>query len=149
MVVISSLSLHSGDTFKLSEILSQKVIAKDGSELGILSEMYIDPSDMKVAMIKVDKGIFREPYYVGSEFIDEMSPFGIILSITPAQEFKGKPVYDKKGKKIGNVSDVKTSSPTNELLMIIVRNRLTGEMYRFNEDEIERIGEGVLLHVPV
>lgn len=113
------------ETVDIKDALGEKVIAKNGKEIGSVKTVYVHPKNMTVEGIEVKKklNLFLKEYeYIGKSYIERISDRGVMLKIVPVTEYIGMPVIDAKGKKIGHVKAVKRSKRTNNLTSIVVRS---------------------------
>lgn len=113
------------ETVNVKEVLGEKVIAKNGKEIGTVKSVYIHPKNMTIEGIKVKKdlNVFLNEYeYIGKNYIERISSEGAMLRIVPITEYIGVPVIDAEGRKIGNVKELRRSNKTNNLTSIVVRS---------------------------
>lgn len=129
-------------------LIGNKVIAKNGEKIGIIKEIYVDNTNFCIKAIRIDKGPFSYPHIIGSEFIEKLGSNGVILNITPIEEYIGKEVIDDRGENIGKVEDIKKVESTNRLLQLRVSAGLGKNDYIIKPIDIKEIGEKILLKKP-
>lgn len=145
MGISRSIDLERPQGVKTQEIIGKKVLASDGSQIGVVDRVLMDPQMLDVRYIGVKKGLFSVDYYISRGYIDRLTEEGAILNIVPVEEFKGKKVFDKNGFEIGLVKDVNRISPGNEMMSIIVDQGIGQDDLLVDESEIGQLGESVIL----
>jgi sporulation protein YlmC with PRC-barrel domain len=130
-------------------IIGNKVIALNGDHIGKIDDLYINPKDLNVEAVKVNKGILKCDLYVGKNYINRLDGDAALLNITPLEEIVGKDVYDSNGKKIGTVWKVKSIGATNKLVSIVVSQEDCKIDLDISEDKVKSVGESILLKAPL
>ncbi len=146
---IRSTSLPISATIPDTAVLGRKVLAKNGEKIGDVAGLYIDPKNLTIEGIRVDKGVFKFDHYIGNNFIETISDEGVILNITPLDEFVGKKVVDSAGKELGKVKQIKRIGPTNEPLSFVIGRGIGRDDLVIREDKVKEMGESVMLNVKI
>jgi sporulation protein YlmC with PRC-barrel domain len=118
-------------------IIGSKVFAKNGKELGVVKELYINPKDLNVKAVNIYKSPFKFDHFISKEYIDTLGPDGVILNIIPLEDLIGKKVLDSNGRKIGKVKDFDKLEQTNKMISLNVTEGLTGDNYIIKSTEIK------------
>ncbi len=136
-------------TADTKEIIGQKVIAKDGGEIGKIYSVRLDPGKKEIEGIIANKGLFASDYYIGKDYIDRLNEEGAVLNIKPVEEFVDKEIFDSAGSKVGKVKEVKRVNSTNDLFAVIVNVGVGKDDLIIHENMVEEIGDNVLLNKPI
>ena len=128
MVEIKHKSTPIEKTIGLTNTIGGKIVAKNGSVVGHISQIYIHPKSLTIEAIGIEKGWSMDDT-IGKNYIKSISEEGAMLSITPVAEYIGLSVLDSTGKNIGKVKQIKRSKKTNNILSIVVnRGMLTKDL---------------------
>jgi sporulation protein YlmC with PRC-barrel domain len=146
---IRSTSLPISATIPDTAILGRKVLAKNGEKIGDVAGLYIDPKKLTIEGIRVDKGVFKFDHYIGNNYIETVSDKGVILNITPLDEFVGKKAIDSAGKELGKIKQIKRIGPTNEPLSFVISRGIGKDDLVIKEDQVKEMGEAVMLNVKI
>jgi sporulation protein YlmC with PRC-barrel domain len=130
-------------------IIGNKVFTKNGGEIGVVKELYINRNTLSIEGITVYKSPFKYDHYIGKEYIENFGTDGIILNIVPLEEMMGKKVIDSSGYEVGKVKGYQKVETTNDLILLNVTPGFTRRDYIVQSHEIKRIGESVLLNKTV
>ncbi len=150
MAEIKKTALPLEQTSNSKSVVGQKVLTKDGQEIGKISAVRLHPRTLQVEGVIVDKGLFKDNYYIGRDYIETLNEEGAMLNIVPSEEFAGKDVYDIDGEKVAKVREVKRIGPTNELLSLVCDKLIgSGEELVVNDEDIKEIGENIVLNAKV
>ncbi|MFA5763897.1 MAG: PRC-barrel domain-containing protein [archaeon] len=133
------------DTLMVSQAVGHKVIGKNGSELGKVKELAIDPRKMTVEGVYVSPCFTCADEYIGKEYIETISVNGIVLKIDPLTEVIGKKVFDSTGKQIGKVSALTREKKTNTINQIEVNPGLGKKNILVSMEDVKSLGEAVVL----
>lgn len=142
---MSALPIESATSAQI--ILGKRVLAKNGEQVGVVEEIFVDPNNLSIESIRVKKGLFSADYYVGSDYIDRLGSNGAILNIVPLKEFIGCTVFDVNGKPIGTVKDIKRISESNDIFSLIVSPGIGRENIVIEEACIREMGKNIMLNV--
>src|SRR3989338_7378836 len=108
-------------TLTSEDLLGKDVIDFNGTFIGVVEKVLIDPNEMDFVGISVDKGFLRKGLTIGRTYIDKIREHALFLKIRVSYEVKGKIVFDKDGVSIGKVSTIELFENKNEIINIIVR----------------------------
>ncbi len=136
------------ETVGASSVIGKGVVDARGEELGTVKELHLDPENLTVEGIRLDKGLFQGKDYVGKEYIANMAGEKLLLSVTPLSEYLGMEVLDKKGERVGVVRDINRARKTNNLYSITVERKQRPDLIVM-EDFIENVGERIMLNRPI
>src|SRR3989344_9019358 len=132
------------------DILGKEVFDIDGTLIGVVETVLIDPESLKLIGISVDKGFLKKGLSIGKNYIDRITKEAIFLRIQVAYEIKGKSVFDKDGKLLGKVSSIDLHGHKNHLKSIHVKSHLFHYILNkeivIPEKYIDTIGENVILN---
>lgn len=148
MVEIKHKSTPIEKTEALKKAFGKKVIAKNGSLVGYVGEVYIHPKRLTLEAIRIDKSLTFENH-IGKNYIKSITEEGVILKITPITEYIGNIVLDKTGKKVGKVKGVRRSKKTNKILSIIIGRGITKDDLMVTTKFIDQIDKKVLLNTKI
>jgi sporulation protein YlmC with PRC-barrel domain len=146
---IRSTSLPISETIPETAVLGRKVLGKNGEKIGDVAGLYIDPKKLNIEGIRVDKGVFKFDHYIGNNYIETISDKGVILNITPLDEFVGKRVIDSAGKELGKVKQIKRIGPTNEPISFVISRGIGKDDLVLKEDQVKEMGEAIMLNVEI
>lgn len=128
-------------------LLGSNVYAKNGENIGFLDAIFVDPEELCIKAIQVNKGLLKYEHYIGSNYIEKLGPDGIILNILPLEDFIGKRVYDSKGKDVGKVVNTKKVKGTNKLISLYVSPGVGKDIVIILAEDIKEVGESILLDI--
>ena len=132
------------DTLQTKQLIGKEIRSRDGSVVGKVYSLMIDPHDLSVQGITAYKGMFASDYYIGKEYIESITKDGIMLNIVPKQYFKDKAIIDAGGRHVGTVRHIETIDASNDLFRMMISDRQDKDM-TINEHLIDEIGEEILL----
>ena len=75
-----------------ASVLDKKDLGKNEEIIGEVANLHLDPEDLTIEGIRVDNGIFKFDHHIGKNYIEKFSDNGVILNITPLNEFEGEKV---------------------------------------------------------
>ena len=142
-------SLPIDQTINDSALIGKQVIGKDGERIGEVCGIYLDPKNLTLEAIRVNSGLFSYDHYIGRNFIDQLTPEGVMLTFTPSTEFVGKEVYTANGKKLGIVKEVRRIGPANEFVNFVISKGNGDQDVVIGETDIREIGDRVELDLTV
>ena len=145
MIEIRDISLPIDKSIPVEQIMGKKVLSKEGKDIGIIDNIFVNPDDLNVEALSVKKGMFSEDYCIGSDYLDKITEDGALLKINPSKEIEGKKVFDKDGKEIGKVKEIKRVGTTNLIQSVVVKRGLGDEDVEIFEKDIDTIGENLIL----
>jgi sporulation protein YlmC with PRC-barrel domain len=130
-------------------LLGSNVYAKNGENIGFLDAIFVDPEELCIKAIQVNKGLLKYDHYIGSNYIEKLGPDGIILNILPLEDFIGKKVYDSKGKDVGKVVNTKKVKGTNKLISLYISPGVGKDIVIILAEDIKEVGESILLDIEI
>ena len=137
-------------TLTSEDLLGKDVIDFNGTFIGVVEKVLIDPNEMDFVGISVDKGFLRKGLTIGRTYIDKIREHALFLKIRVSYEVKGKIVFDKDGVSIGKVSTIELFENKNEIINIIVRPKFSfilGKELKIPSSYLREIGNNVMLKV--
>ncbi len=135
-------------TLTSEDLLGKEVIDFDGTFIGVIEKVLIDPNEMEFVGISIDKGFLKKGLTVGRSYIDKITENAVFLRIRVSYEVKGKIVFDKEGEVVGKVAGIELYENKNQIVSLIVRsNFLFGKPISIPAKYITEIGENVMLNV--
>jgi sporulation protein YlmC with PRC-barrel domain len=146
---IRSTSLPISETIPDTAVLGRKVLGKNGEKIGDVAGLYIDSKKLTIEGIRVDKGVFKFDHYIGNNYIETISDEGVILNITPLDEFVGKKVIDSAGKELGKVKQIKRIGPTDEPMSFVISSGIGKDDLVIKENQVKEMGEAIMLNVEI
>lgn len=129
------------------DILGKDVIDASGNFIGVAERVFIDPTILDFVGISIDKGFLKKDLAIGRDCIDHIATHAVFLNITVAYEMRGMLVFDKGGKKVGQIGDIVLSNDGNKIESIILSSALGGKKMTISANYIETIGYNVILKV--
>ncbi len=106
---------------------------------------------MEFVGVLVDKGFLKKGLRIGKGYIRKITSHAIFLNIKVLYEMRGKEVFDKNGKKIGNVTDIKLWGNKNKIHTLYVNSnigyKLLGKHMNIPAEMIDTIENNVILNV--
>jgi sporulation protein YlmC with PRC-barrel domain len=128
------------------DILGKDVIDVDGSNIGIVDVVHIDPDNLDFAAISVDEGFLRSGLTVGKRYIQRITPHALFLNIRPAFAMRGMLVFDSMGALVGKVKDIELVQRQNVIKELVVSHGLFGKQMVPGE-LIAKVGHNIFLNV--
>ena len=128
------------------DILGKDVIDLEGSQIGIVDVVHIDPLNLEFAGISVDGGFLKNGVTVGKEYIDKITPHALFLNIRPAFALRGMLVFDNQGALVGKVKDIELLQSKNVIKELVVSQGLLTKQ-NVPGEFIARVGHNILLNV--
>lgn len=132
------------ETFDLSDLISTKIISKDGKMIGKVSKVLLNPKKLSLEGILIRQGVFKKPIYIGISYFDRLSKDSIILKISPSVLLKRKKVLDSEGKVIGKVKSIERKGNSNEISELIISSPLK-KKFPIKMSNIKFIGKTIIL----
>src|SRR3989338_7108160 len=108
-------------TVTSEDLLGKEVIDLDGSFIGVVEKVLIDPHKLDFVGISIDKGFLRKGFTLGKGYIDKITPHAVFLKIKVSYDVKGKIVFDNEGWIVGKVSSIELYKNKNKIISLIVR----------------------------
>lgn len=136
-------------TIKTDDLKGKRVLAKNGKEIGKISEVRLDPESFSFAGIKVNRGLLELDAFIGKEYIESVSMDGAILNITPVTDYEGLKVFDADGKPVGKVKEIRREGNTNNISAIVVDRGLLKNDLVLSKSDVKNVGESIILNAPV
>jgi len=137
------------DVLKLissDDILGKDVVDIEGSRIGIVNVVHIDPKNLDFAGISVDGGFLKSGITIGKRYIDKITPHALFLNIRPSFAMRGMLVFDSAGALVGKVKDVELLQRQNVIKEIIVSHGFFARL-RISGEFIDRVGHNIFLNV--
>ena len=128
------------------DILGKNVIDKDGTTVGIVEKVLIDPIKLDFIGLEVDKGFLKKGLSIGKSYIDKITEHAVFLKIDIVLELKGLSVFDKDGKKVGKISKVELWGNKNKIHALYIKRGLVKEI-KIPANLIKTIGYSVMLNI--
>ncbi|MBN2422158.1 hypothetical protein JXB41_02935 [Candidatus Woesearchaeota archaeon] len=148
MKKIKHKSLPIDKTINVKYSFGKNVYANDGSRLGIIKGIHIDPNELTIEGITVEKSVINRKY-IGKEYIRRITNKGALLNIMPFTEYIGIDVVDKSGRKVGKVKQINRSKKTNTIISILVGRGYGKKDIEIKKDYIGNISKKIKLNVIV
>ena len=133
-------------TITSDDVLGKEVIDIEGSAVGIVDIVHIDPIKLQFVGISIDEGFLKRGLVIGKQYIQKITPHALFLNIRPAFAMRGMLVFDTHGKLIGKVADVVLWRNRNIIQDIIIstswfkRKSVTGNY-------IGKVGQNIFLNI--
>jgi sporulation protein YlmC with PRC-barrel domain len=105
-------------TVDIRDIVGKRVLAANGSEVGIVRSIRLDPTTLDTDIFVLDTGHEHE-LLIGRNYISRIGE-GVELSMVPWETMVGKEVYDTRGLLIGRVKDIKRIGTTSKVESMVV-----------------------------
>lgn len=135
-------------TVTSEDLLGKEVIDFDGSFIGVVEKVLIDPYKLDFVGISIDKGFLRKGFTLGKGYIDKITPHAVFLKIKVSYDVKGKLVFDNDGELIGTVTSIDLYGSKNKIVNIIVKPRMfASKEIVIPASYIETIGDNVMLKI--
>ncbi len=128
------------------DILGKNVIDSEGSIVGVAEKVFIDKKTLDFIGVSVDKGLFKKGVVIGKDYLDRIEEHALFLKTSIMFELKGLKVFDKNGKEVGKIKEVKLIGSRNSIKEIIVASGLLRAI-SISPGHISTIGENVILNV--
>mgnify|MGYP001612661093 CR=1 FL=1 len=132
------------------DILGKDVIDTNGSFIGVVEKVLIDPSSLNFVGISIDKGFLTKGLTLGKNYIQRITDHAVFLKIRVAYEIKGMQVFDMNGKIIGRVSSIDLYGTKNKIVSINVRPEV---MSIFRKEitipykYVKNVGDNIVLNI--
>lgn len=126
-------------------LVGSDVVSRDGSVIGSVKRVFIDPQNLALDGIEVRTPFFKSNYYIGRNYIANLTPTNIFLKIHPIDDVVGKTVYDARGNKIGSVKEIERNNNTNSLKNLHISRGIGRDGLVLPGNSIDHIGESVFL----
>ncbi|MBI4044992.1 MAG: PRC-barrel domain-containing protein [Candidatus Diapherotrites archaeon] len=136
-------------TIRADDLKGKRVLAKNGKEIGKISEIRLDPGTFSFTGIKVNRGLLELDAFIGKEYIDSVSADGAILNITPVTDYEGLKVFDSDGKPVGKVREIRREGNTNNISAIVVDRGILKNDVVLSKSDVKSVGESIILNVPI
>jgi len=137
-------------TLTSEDLLGKDVIDFDGTIVGVVEKVLIDPKSLDFVGISIDKGFLKKGLTIGRSYIDEIKEHAVFLKIRVSYEFKGKIVFDSEGRVVGRVSSLELYDNMNGIVSLVVRKGnliFQGKEILIPAKYVKNIGENVMLNV--
>lgn len=145
MVTLKAFEISAKNTIDSEDMKGKRVIAEDGHVVGDVDSFLINPVTLSIESLKVTKGLFSSEYFIGRNYIDKVGKDGVILNITPSEEFVGKKVYNIEAEELGEVKEIKRMGNTNDIVSIVVDTGIGKDDIEITSDEIKEIGKNFIV----
>ena len=133
-------------TISSDDILGKEVFDAEGSSVGIVDIIHIDPIKLDFVGISVDEGFMRQGLVIGKGYIRRITKHAVFLNVMPAFATRGMLVFDKKGRYIGKVKDVVLWQNRNVIQQLFISNGLF-KTQSISGDLIATVGQNILLKI--
>lgn len=133
----------------IRSVMGAKVLAKNGKEVGKVSEIYVHPDKLEVEGVRVHRGILKEDQFIGKGLIKTMNREAVVLADIPATELNGLEVYDSKGLHVGHVMRVNRVSNTNRLRSLEVDRGIVKPHLVVQGEHVDHVAESIFLTISV
>ncbi len=137
------------ETVDLTQVVGKSVVSRDGEWIGKVESIHMDPVTFTLEGVTINRGFLNESEYVGREYVKSISRRGVVLQINPVTEAVGLPVYDVRGKRIGEVGTVERRKKTNRLSTIHVKRGWFKKSLIVPRNAIKTVNKGVMLNIPI
>ena len=131
---------------KVHGLKGKKVMALNGTEVGKIMEIRLDPNSLNLDGIEVDRGLFGLNTFYGRNYIESLSIEGAVLNMTPVSDYKGLHVFDSTGKDVGKVKEIRTEGKTNNISAIVVGTGMLKNDAVFTKSDVKSVGESIMLN---
>ncbi len=131
---------------RINELKGKKVMALNGTEVGKITEIRLDPKSFNLDGIEMDRGFFALDTFIGRNYIESLSDEGAVLNMTPVTDYKGLHVMDSTGKEVGKVKEIRTEGNTNNISAIVVGTGLLNNDVIFSKSDVKSVGDSILLN---
>ena len=138
-------------TVTSEDLLGKEVIDLNGTFIGVVEKVLMDPNKLEFIGISIDKGFLKKGLTIGKSYISKVTPHAVFLRIKVSYNIKGKTVFDNEGHVIGKVYSIELHGNKNKIINIIVRRGLSDSLFGTEivipAEYIKDIGENVMLNV--
>lgn len=138
---ITTSTLEESDTLLIRSVLGKKVFSTQGDYVGVIQDIKIH-KDRLVGVIIAGTSLLE----IGISYITLTAEKAILLSIHPTTLLKGKLVFDKDGKKLGKVIEVKRQDNSNICTAILVKKDIFKKPIIIPAVEIEVSKQNIILN---
>jgi len=145
MHFITDTKLNLDSTLDIINAQGKRVISKNGIVIGRIKEIRINPNNLGVDGVVVERGLFRKKAYIGKNYFDKLSHDALLLNIDPSILLKRKKVIDSEGKVAGKVKGVVRKGFTNDVDYLIVKPSLFRKVFDLDITNVKFIGRSVIL----
>ena len=81
----------------IRKIFGSKVLAKNGKEIGRVSDVFVLGKRLHIEGIQINRGLLEEDQFIGSSLIESLNTDAVVLNDVPSTEGRGLSVYDAGG----------------------------------------------------
>jgi sporulation protein YlmC with PRC-barrel domain len=131
-------------TIDLSNVLGKRVLSKNGQSVGHVRTLRVSDDGLSVKGVVVSRGLFNQPLFIGSGYIDRLTLDSIVLKIDPFLLLKGLKVVSSEGEVIGRVVDFVRVNNTNDLDSLTVKSFMRGS-FSVPVNSIKSVGYSIIL----
>jgi sporulation protein YlmC with PRC-barrel domain len=149
MQEIKQLNKEYNSGVRIQSLLGKKVRDSNGKDVGLVTEVRLDPKTLNFDGIEMDRGLFGTYTFIGRKYITTLSEEGAVLNMNIVTDYKGLKVFDSDGKEVGTVKEVQTDGNTNSMSAIIVGKGIFKKDVAFPRSEVRGVGKSVMLNVKV
>lgn len=129
------------------DILGKRVIDAEGRYIGVSEKVLIDPENLTLIGISIDKGALYRSVVIGKGYVKQVTPHAILLKVPVVFEIKGMTVFDKSGRNLGIVKDITLHHLRNKIKELHVKTSFFSSLLTIPADAIEVIGTNVILKI--
>jgi len=122
--------------------IGRKVISKSGEKIGKVHNIRF--SGTIVSGFVVSKLISK--FFVGIEYLGDVSEESIVLSIDPVTELIGKHVFDADGRNLGKVARLNRKGTENNFDEIVVKKRIYSKGITIPKKDIDVMKKNIILN---
>ncbi|MBN2458130.1 PRC-barrel domain-containing protein [Candidatus Woesearchaeota archaeon] len=130
--------------FNLLNIIGKKVITKNGKVFGRVKDIAFDTG--KVIGIIISSFFGMKRTIISCGYIEQLNSDSVVLKINPVTSLKGKIVFDKDGKRLGRVSEIKRVGTSNDFSEVTVRRLVFFRPVRILKKDMDVIGKNIILN---
>ncbi|MDD9953526.1 MAG: PRC-barrel domain-containing protein [Candidatus Woesearchaeota archaeon] len=130
----------------VEDVLGKDVIDTEGDNIGVTSNVYLNPKDFDVLGVAVDTGFLDKGMIIGSAYVREVTKHAVFLNTKPVYKLLGMMVYDKEGGKIGRVKKVVLKERKNEIALLHVKMPFFRKA-TIPISKVEKIQDSVMLNI--
>ena len=134
-------------TITSEDLLGKEVIDSDGSFIGVIEKVLIDPRKLQFVGLSIDKGFLRKDFTIGKGYVEKVTAHAVFLKIKVSYDIKGKVVFDNEGVIIGKVTSIELYRHKNKIVNLFVKSSLFGKEKVIPAIYIKAVGENVMLNV--
>lgn len=129
------------------DVLGKRVIDAAGRFIGVSEKVLIDPNDLTLLGISIDKGVLYKSIVIGKGYVERVTQDAIFLKVPVAFEIKGMTVFDKEGEQMGTVKEITLYEMRNDIKEIKVKTSLFSDLLIIPAGAIDVIGTNVILKI--